>query len=146
MLRRGDVVTGYVPLEVRQWFDAYPETAACGSWQWLREAADPDRAPGAHAAEFRDLLARTVAGERPRLVEGRIRELAARVLRMEPDGVGPETPFRALGLDSLMSLELRNRLEEAFGLRLSPTLLWAYGTPETLAGALAGQLTTTADT
>ncbi|MFI7546103.1 SDR family NAD(P)-dependent oxidoreductase [Actinoplanes sp. NPDC049599] len=146
MLRRGDVVTGYVPLEVRQWFDAYPETAACGSWQWLREAADPDRAPGAHAAEFRDLLARTVAGERPRLVEGRIRELAARVLGMEPDGVGPETPFRALGLDSLMSLELRNRLEEAFGLRLSPTLLWAYGTPETLAGALAGQLTTTADT
>lgn len=146
MLRRGDVVTGYVPLDLRQWFDAYPETAACGSWQWLREAAHRGHAPVAHAAEFRDLLARTVAGERPRLVEGRVRELAGRVLRMEPDGVGRETPFKALGLDSLLSLELRNRLEGAFGLRLSPTLLWAYGTPKALAAALTEQLTTTGGT
>jgi phthiocerol/phenolphthiocerol synthesis type-I polyketide synthase C len=146
MLRRGDVVTGYVPLDLRQWFDAYPEAAACGSWQWLREAADRGRAPGTHAAEFRELLARTVVGERPRLVEGRVRELAGRVLRMEPDGIGRETPFKSLGLDSLMGLELRNRLEEAFGLRFSPTLLWTYGTPRALAAALAEQLTTTGDT
>jgi acyl transferase domain-containing protein/acyl carrier protein len=146
MLRRGDVVTGYVPLDLRQWFDAYPETAAYGSWQWLRKAAQRGHARGAHAAEFRDLLARTVAGERPRLVERRVRELAGRVLRMEPDGIGRETPFKALGVDSLMSLELRNRLEEAFGLRLSPTLLWAYGTTRALAAALVEQLTTTGDT
>ncbi|MEU7161089.1 type I polyketide synthase [Streptomyces chrestomyceticus] len=144
MLQRGDVVTGYVPLDLRQWFDAYPETAACGSWQWLREAARQGDGPGAHAAEFRDLLARVPAAERPRLVESRIRELAGRVLRLEPDAVGHETPFKTLGLDSLMSLELRNRLEGAFGLRLSPTLLWAYGTPKALAAALAEHLSTTA--
>jgi phthiocerol/phenolphthiocerol synthesis type-I polyketide synthase C len=144
MLRRGDVVSGYVPLDLRQWFDAYPETAACGSWQWLRTAAHQGGGPDAHAAELHDLLERTPAGERPHLVENRIRELAGRVLRMEPDGIGHETPFKALGLDSLMSLELRNRLEGAFGLRLSPTLLWAYGTPRALAAALTEQLTTTA--
>lgn len=146
MLRRGDVVTGYVPLDLRLWFDAYPETAACGSWQWLREGADRGRAPGAHAAEFRSVLARTAAGERSRLVEGRIRELAGRVLRTEPDGISRETPFKALGLDSLMSLELRNRLEDAFGLRFSPTLLWAHGTLKALTSALAEQLTNTEGT
>ncbi len=39
-----------------------------------------------------------------------------------------------------MSLELRNRLEAAFGTRLSPTLLWAYGNPRALAEALCAQL------
>ncbi|WP_063726027.1 type I polyketide synthase, partial [Streptomyces monomycini] len=144
MLQRGDVVTGYVPLDLRQWFDAYPETAACGSWQWLREAAQQGDGAGAHAAEFRDLLARVPAAERPRLVENRVRELAGRVLRLEPDAIGHETPFKTLGLDSLMSLELRNRLEGVFGLRLSPTLLWAYGTPKALAAALTEHLSTTA--
>ncbi|TDT42693.1 phthiocerol/phenolphthiocerol synthesis type-I polyketide synthase C [Streptomyces sp. BK208] len=145
MLRRGDSVTGYVPLDLRQWFDACPETAAYGSWQWLREAARrEDGGPQAHAVEFRELLTRAAEAERPRLVEGRIRELAGRVLRMDPDGIGHEAPFKSLGLDSLMSLELRNRLEGAFGLRLSPTLLWAYGTPKALAAALTEQLTTTA--
>jgi phthiocerol/phenolphthiocerol synthesis type-I polyketide synthase C len=35
-----------------------------------------------------------------------------------------------------MGLELRNRLESAFGLTLSPTLLWTYGSSRALAGAL----------
>ena len=52
----------------------------------------------------------------------------------------PQTPFKSLGLDSLMSIELRNRLEATTGLRLSPTLLWTYGTPSSLARALDGLL------
>jgi phthiocerol/phenolphthiocerol synthesis type-I polyketide synthase C len=35
-----------------------------------------------------------------------------------------------------MGLELRNCLESAFGLKLSPTLLWTYGNPRALAGVL----------
>jgi phthiocerol/phenolphthiocerol synthesis type-I polyketide synthase C len=62
------------------------------------------------------------------------------VLRADPDGFERETPFKALGLDSLMSLELRNRLEAAFGIRLSPTLLWTYSNPRALAGALCEQV------
>jgi phthiocerol/phenolphthiocerol synthesis type-I polyketide synthase C len=44
-----------------------------------------------------------------------------------------------------MSLELRNRLEAAFGLQLSPTLLWTYGNPAALAGALCERLAGPAD-
>lgn len=143
MMDRGEPVTGYVPLDLRQWFDAYPDTAACGSWQVLRDAAtageDP-HASGASGGEFLARLAQAPDGERPGLVEAKVRELAARVLRLDVGGVGQQASFKGLGLDSLMSLELRNRLESAFGLRLSPTLLWAYGTPQALATALCEQL------
>jgi hypothetical protein len=42
-------------------------------------------------------------------------------------------------IDSLMGLELRNRLESALGLRLSATLVWSYGDAEALAGHLAAR-------
>ncbi|NUS14166.1 MAG: SDR family NAD(P)-dependent oxidoreductase, partial [Streptomyces sp.] len=138
MLERGDTVTGYVPIQLRQWFDAYPDTAALGSWQDLYAASRDNSA--ATGGEFLAALLRTAPDARLAPAEDKVRELAGRILRMDPGRVESDTPFKALGLDSLMSLELRNRLEAAFGLKLSPTLLWAYGTPRALAGALCGQL------
>ena len=92
----------------------------------MLRAAQRWRGGGAGSAEFLARSARAPApGERPDLVEEQVTELAGRVLRLASRAASTsETPFKALGLDSLMSLELRNRLEAAFGLRLSPTLLW----------------------
>ena len=134
-LDRSEPVVGYVPLDLRRWFDAYPETAAQSTWQMLRQAA---QAHGAIAQEstFRSELAAIPATARRDFVEARVRELASRVLRLDPRGIDGETPLKALGLDSLMGLELRNRLESAFGIQLSPTLLWTYGSSRALAGAL----------
>jgi phthiocerol/phenolphthiocerol synthesis type-I polyketide synthase C len=42
-----------------------------------------------------------------------------------------------------MGLELRNRLESAFGLQLSPTLLWTYGSARALAGVLCDRVFST---
>ncbi|MFJ9818066.1 SDR family NAD(P)-dependent oxidoreductase [Streptomyces sp. NPDC101151] len=140
MLTRGEAVTGYVPLDLRQWFDAYPDAAACGSWQVLRAASVQGDGRSSTAGEFRARLAQAPVGERVGLIEAKIRELTSRVLRLAPEAVGREAAFKSLGLDSLMSLELRNRLESAFGLRLSPTLLWAYGSSKALAAALGEQL------
>ncbi|MFG2910095.1 SDR family NAD(P)-dependent oxidoreductase [Kitasatospora sp. NPDC048286] len=139
MIHHDQPVTGYVPLNLRQWFDSYPDTAACGSWQSLRAASGQ----GGHSASADEFLARlrqAAPAEQGPLLEARVRELAGRVLRIDPGGIERETPFKALGLDSLMSLELRNHLESALGLRLSPTLLWAYGTTKALSGALSEQL------
>ena len=129
-------VVGYFPLDMRRLLDAYPDTAAAASWQRLSAEAD---SPGADvsAAEFLNTLKNTADPEaRTDLAEAKVRDLAGRVLRLDPARIDRDSPFKALGLDSLMSLELRNRLEAAFGLRLSPTLLWAYGTPRALATAL----------
>ncbi|MDI5968594.1 SDR family NAD(P)-dependent oxidoreductase [Streptomyces sp. SL13] len=47
--------------------------------------------------------------------------------------VPTDRPFRALGLDSVGALGLRNRLNEVTGLRLSPTVVFDHPTPQTLA-------------
>jgi phthiocerol/phenolphthiocerol synthesis type-I polyketide synthase C len=128
-------VVGYAPLDLRRWFDAYPETAAQASWQSLRDAARLAR-PGATGAVFRRQLEASPADDRRDVAEAKVRELAGRVLRLDVTGIDRDAPLKALGLDSLMGLELRNRLEAAFGLELSPTLLWTYGNARALAGAL----------
>ncbi|MEU4116040.1 SDR family NAD(P)-dependent oxidoreductase [Kitasatospora sp. NPDC028055] len=136
MLERDRPVAGYVPIDLRQWFDASPDTAALPSWQLLHAAG---RAGVATGGEFLARLRAAAPEERTPLAARQIRELAGRVLRLDPERIEPDTPLKALGLDSLMSLELRNRLEGAFGTRLSPTLLWAYGTATALAEYLCAE-------
>lgn len=139
MLEHDEPVVGYVPLDPERWFDAYPETAALPSWQSLRPAAGrgTTASPG---GGLRERLLTADPDARTGIGETAVRELTGRVLRLPPERVGLETPFKTLGLDSLMSLELRNRLETAFGTTLSPTLLWTHNTVRALSGVLIGHL------
>lgn len=134
-LHDDEPVVGYVPLDLRRWFDTYPETAAQNTWQALRRLSQ-QAGISVTASAFRAQLEASPEADRRALAEAKVRELASRVLRLDLKGIDCETPFKALGLDSLMGLELRNRLESAFGLKLSPTLLWTYGSSRALAAAL----------
>ncbi|MDJ0463792.1 type I polyketide synthase [Streptomyces sp. H27-C3] len=142
LLGQDQPVVGYVPVNTRRWFDAYPNTVSLSAWSELYAALKEDSAAVSGSA-FLTALHQTPPQDRPALVEAKVRELAARVLRLAPERLDRAALFDSLGLDSLMSLELRNRLEAAFGLRLSPTLLWTYGTLQALSGALLAQITPT---
>ncbi|MCE7006392.1 type I polyketide synthase [Kibdelosporangium philippinense] len=48
-----------------------------------------------------------------------------------------QTPFQELGLDSLMSLELQNRIESRFDTKVPSTVLWRYPDVASLAAHLA---------
>ncbi|MEU9238527.1 type I polyketide synthase [Streptomyces sp. NPDC048385] len=139
-LDQGHEVASYVRLDIRQWLDSYPDTAARASWTTLL-AEGTDRAGGTvGAGRFAAELLGAPDEERLPLIEAQVRELAGRVLRLETAAVDREAPFKELGLDSLLSLEFRNRLEGVFALKLSPTLLWTYGTVRALSAALSERL------
>lgn len=133
-------VLGYLPLNLRQWFEAYPETAAQPSWRTLRQASLTGETAASGTNDFVTSLQNSPEPERLELVQAMVNQLVGRVLRLDPKTVDHETPFKALGLDSLMGLELRNRLEATFALRLSPTLLWTYGSTKALSGQLCQRL------
>lgn len=89
------------------------------------------------------LMALDSPSARAALVLDRVRGLVGAVVRMDPSRVDTGTPLRDYGLDSLMALELRNRLEASFGLALSGTLVFNYPTASALAGHLGERMEAT---
>lgn len=73
------------------------------------------------------------------MVTGLILRHAAAVLGYADDARLPLT-FENSGLDSLSAMELRNMLNASTGLRLSPTIIFDYNTPDALARYIVNEM------
>ncbi|MGC4809203.1 SDR family NAD(P)-dependent oxidoreductase [Micromonospora sp. DT228] len=73
-------------------------------------------------------------------IEEIIRENVARVVKLTSERIENDQPLRSLGIDSVMSLELRTRLERELGIQLSATLIWNHPTIREMAPFLAAKL------
>ncbi|MEW1552307.1 type I polyketide synthase, partial [Streptomyces tsukubensis] len=104
-----------------------------------RRTAGPDPAAG------QDFAARTAAlsaTERSRVLLELVRAHTAAVLGHTDGGSVPnDRAFREIGFDSLMAVELRNRVATATGLSLPTTLMFDHPTPLAMARRLDSLVT-----
>jgi myxalamid-type polyketide synthase MxaE and MxaD len=99
------------------WLAAHPEAAASPYFEQLTTAGSPAAAaPGAGSSLAGMLEAR--GEQRRELLTAYLRQQLARVLRIpasEVEALDAHAPLTSLGIDSLMALELRNRVEAETG-------------------------------
>ncbi|WP_407068303.1 SDR family NAD(P)-dependent oxidoreductase, partial [Micromonospora sp. XM-20-01] len=111
-----------------------------------RRAVNAASAPAA-AKGFADRLAELAEPERAELLLDLVRARCATVVgHTGPEQVEPRRPFKDLGFDSLMAVELSNRLTAVTGVRLAPHAVFNHPTPELLAAHLHARLLGTAAT
>ena len=109
-----------MPFNLRQWCEFYPAAATATFFTRLQSAEAPV-APAATKGlsnASRDILSSTDATERSHLVESYLQEQLAKVLRCSVSKLGLQQPINRLGLDSLMAVELRNRIQSDLGISL----------------------------
>jgi hypothetical protein len=104
-------------------------------------------APGRHTVSLGDRLATLDPAARPGAVLDAVLAAVATVLGHQPGtSVDPDRPFKELGFDSLVGLQLRQRLVAETGLPLPATLAFDHPTANAVAGHLVGLLVPAPDT
>jgi NADP-dependent 3-hydroxy acid dehydrogenase YdfG/acyl carrier protein len=122
-------------LDVERWTRAYP----FGTRSLLRDLR-PKRPSIAAADGIGARLRAMPPGGRREALEAWLRGQLGQVLRTATAGITTSEPFKAMGLDSLLSLELRHRIERALTIVVPVTAIWNFPTILALAGHLLGRL------
>ena len=159
------VQVGVIPVNWPVWRERYPMFTAA---PFLAEVLAAETAPAAAAAAdgAREDLLSLEPVARAEAVLTRLRAHAGAVLRLDPSTIDVGEPLTSFGIDSLMAVELKNRVDRDLGLsvplvhyldgsdlgRLAEVLLdnvdaghRTGGTPETLDTAAAAELLTRLD-
>ncbi|HLV34405.1 MAG TPA: SDR family NAD(P)-dependent oxidoreductase, partial [Spirillospora sp.] len=143
LLGLGITQASVMPFAVEQWTQTYVAAAQSSLLADLI-TSDIPLAESDRVESDEDIRALIWAAEnrvaRIRLLETHVQEHVGYVLGMAAARVDVQKPLRNMGLDSLMTLELRNRLEHSLHLKLPATLAFNYPTVAALAHYLLERL------
>ena len=102
--------------------------------------AATDRGASPAPAGLVEALAEAEPDARAELVEAHVRGLVGEVVKLVPSRIDDHQPFGSLGFDSLLAIELRNRLDTTVGLPFSATVAWNYPTVAELSAHVLDRL------
>ncbi|WCN07223.1 acyl carrier protein [Streptomyces sp. M92] len=132
--------TAYTPVDLPRWLESYPATARTAFFAELAAAAGGTDTTGARSAVLEALLATDGPQQRAQVLQPEVVDHIAAVLRLGTDRFDAETSLVTLGLDSLMAIALRNRLQRELALDIPTTVMWTHPTASALTRYLLGRL------
>ena len=110
LLEQGATQVMAVPVNWKQYRELYPAGSASLLLSELaREAVEAPR-PAGRTSKARDALLAAAPAERRQLLESYLSEQVARALGLSPSRLDLQQPLSDLGMDSLMAVELKNRI------------------------------------
>ena len=116
LLVGGDVQAAVMPMNWPEFARAYPHFAADPFLGSLVETAGLDAASAAPAGLSRARLIEASSEAWPALIADYLRTEAAHVLGAAPESFDTTSPLSAWGFDSLMAVQLKNRIETDLGI------------------------------
>jgi short-subunit dehydrogenase/acyl carrier protein len=99
-------------------------------------------AQGPERSHFREVLRAAASEERQPMLEDYLRQRLAQVLRAAPSGIDVEQPWSNLGIDSLMAIELRTKIQTDLRVVVPIAQVLQGPTLRRMAALLLEQLTT----
>jgi len=142
LLERRPVQVGVFDVDWQKWATAAPHMA--GLPVFKNVIGDRARAQSGRALSpvmrLRCKLALLEHYERLEYLQSILAEALAQVLQLPAAQIGPEDQIAHLGLDSLMTVELRNSLQGKYGIEISAVGLLKGGSISNLAGQTLAKL------
>jgi malonyl CoA-acyl carrier protein transacylase len=139
LLRQDATQVGVMSVNWAKFLQQFPPGGAAPLISDLAPKTQPqtNSAQPAKQLELLRQLEETIASDRENVLIAYIQTEVAQVLRFEASyQPNPQQGFFDMGMDSLMSIELKNRLETSLGNSLPSTLTFEYPTIESLADYL----------
>jgi NAD(P)-dependent dehydrogenase (short-subunit alcohol dehydrogenase family)/acyl carrier protein len=140
--KRTQIVAANV--EWRKFLDQIPRESRPKLFEAFETGQESSASQDEKARQIQSLLASLAAmppKQRRFAVEDRLTQEMRRVLGLsKSDPVDVTRGFNSLGLDSLMAVELRSRLQDAFGISLPATVAFEYPNIEALSEFILGEI------
>ncbi|MGW8375459.1 type I polyketide synthase [Streptomyces sp. ODS28] len=139
ILAHGRTRTGYGVADLELRTASHPETAALAFFAPLIGAEGRDG-----GTDLAATLTACAEDERRReLLRQCVTDHLTEMFRLDADQFDTHTSLVSLGLDSLLALQLRNRIQRDTGLEFAATAMWTHPTVEALTEYLLGLLADT---
>ena len=132
---------GILDINVERIREFYPVLASSGFLNELNRSESPSLLGHEVGGSFLDELEKMPSrAERAKSIEALVRTMVSQATNAPVERIGVGITFKGIGVDSLMAVQLRNKLNKIFESKLPVTAFWNYPTVKEYAAFLIDHL------